>query len=330
MANLLIGLAVSDIPDLARQGKVKKLSKQAYYLEAYEIIVVWFKQLRFFPRTLREALASHARIPEEQTIHPNKRYLPRSDWFQRWCVAPPFGEDLVDKSTEIVMKKLEMQAKLSVPIEDEIDDGLNPIPDRSSDQYVTLLKLKNRKRTQSLVDHSSLRGNSNSVTNEEVKYFIKKSYDSFERECMREFRGLKQYVKTNMISINNSLNTVMKQRCSNKIENDSNTKLEVPLSEGGRSDHVHDNAGSDVVEDMKGEDIVDSLTSTSIRRNNTNESYVVSNTSPDLPPKLPSSSSADGGNYNNFELLKMLDKLNSRLDNQEKLLNELLQQSLKE
>ena len=147
---------------------------------------------------------------------------------------------------------------------------------------------------------------------------------------MREFRGLKQYVKTNMISINNSLNTVMKQRCSNKIENDSNTKLEVPLSEGGRSDHVHDNAGSDVVEDMKGEDIVDSLTSTSIRRNNTNESYVVSNTSPDLPPKLPSSSSADGGNYNNFELLKMLDKLNSRLDNQEKLLKELLQHSLKE
>lgn len=72
MANLLIGLAVNDIPDLQRQGKIKRLSKQASYLVSYEKLMMIAHNLRCFPRQLRILLTSRCKIPQVVTFMPNK------------------------------------------------------------------------------------------------------------------------------------------------------------------------------------------------------------------------------------------------------------------
>lgn len=72
MANLLIGLAVNDIPDLQRQGKIKRLSKQASYLVSYERLMKVSRALRCFPRQLRVLLISRCRVSQTVTVRPNK------------------------------------------------------------------------------------------------------------------------------------------------------------------------------------------------------------------------------------------------------------------
>lgn len=72
MANLLIGLAVNDIPDLQRQGKIKRLSKQASYLVSYEKLMLIARVLRCFPRQLRVFMSSRCRIPQVVHVLPNK------------------------------------------------------------------------------------------------------------------------------------------------------------------------------------------------------------------------------------------------------------------
>nr|XP_053632799.1 transient receptor potential cation channel subfamily A member 1-like [Cherax quadricarinatus] len=72
MANLLIGLAVNDIPDLQRQGKIKRLSKQASYLVSYEKLMLVARALRCFPRQLRIMMSSRCRIPQVVHVLPNR------------------------------------------------------------------------------------------------------------------------------------------------------------------------------------------------------------------------------------------------------------------
>ena len=50
MANLLIGLAVSDIPELQRQGKIRRLAKQAASLVSFEKLIGVAKNLSCFPK----------------------------------------------------------------------------------------------------------------------------------------------------------------------------------------------------------------------------------------------------------------------------------------
>ena len=73
MANLLIGLAVNDIPDLQKQGKNKQLSKQASYLVSYERILQFCKNFRLCPRFIRILLERKTRISDNKSIYPNKK-----------------------------------------------------------------------------------------------------------------------------------------------------------------------------------------------------------------------------------------------------------------
>ncbi|XP_063604978.1 transient receptor potential channel pyrexia-like isoform X1 [Penaeus indicus] len=72
MANLLIGLAVNDIPDLQRQGKIKRLAKQASYLVSYEKLMWVARSLRCFPRRMRILLTSRVRILPVVTVFPSR------------------------------------------------------------------------------------------------------------------------------------------------------------------------------------------------------------------------------------------------------------------
>lgn len=72
MTNLLIGLAVNDIPDLQRQGKIRRLSKQVSYLVSYERLMVVARNLFCFPRQLRILLTHRCRIPQSVEVFPNK------------------------------------------------------------------------------------------------------------------------------------------------------------------------------------------------------------------------------------------------------------------
>ncbi|KAK4305403.1 hypothetical protein Pmani_022693 [Petrolisthes manimaculis] len=72
MANLLIGLAVNDIPDLQRQGKIKRLSKQASYLVSFERLMKVTHSLCCFPKQLRKFLISHCKVPKTVAVRPNK------------------------------------------------------------------------------------------------------------------------------------------------------------------------------------------------------------------------------------------------------------------
>ncbi|XP_042206491.1 transient receptor potential channel pyrexia-like isoform X2 [Homarus americanus] len=74
MANLLIGLAVNDIPDLQRQGKIKRLSKQASYLVSYEKLMIIARNMSCFPRQLRILMSSRCRIPQRVNVLPNKHH----------------------------------------------------------------------------------------------------------------------------------------------------------------------------------------------------------------------------------------------------------------
>ncbi|XP_064106384.1 transient receptor potential channel pyrexia-like isoform X2 [Macrobrachium nipponense] len=74
MSNLLIGLAVNDIPDLKRQGKIKRLVKQASYLMAFEKLLSFTYRIKFFPRKLQSLLASRLSIKPALIVLPNKEF----------------------------------------------------------------------------------------------------------------------------------------------------------------------------------------------------------------------------------------------------------------
>ncbi|CAL4150592.1 unnamed protein product [Meganyctiphanes norvegica] len=71
MANLLVGLAVNDIPALQHQGKIHRLAKQASYMTSIDQIVVLLGHLHCLPKCLRQSIYSHCSIEHQVTIHPN-------------------------------------------------------------------------------------------------------------------------------------------------------------------------------------------------------------------------------------------------------------------
>ncbi|KAG0726925.1 Transient receptor potential channel pyrexia [Chionoecetes opilio] len=101
MANLLIGLAVNDIPDLQRQGKIRRLSKQASYLVAYERLMVVARVLRCFPRQLRILMTRRSRIPKSVDVFPNKnRSTTVSHRSDQWSVPNETLQEAILLGTE--------------------------------------------------------------------------------------------------------------------------------------------------------------------------------------------------------------------------------------
>lgn len=72
LTNLLIGLAVNDLPDLQRMGKIRRLSKQASYLVSYERLMVVARGLRCFPNRLRKLMTRRSKVPQEVSVWPNR------------------------------------------------------------------------------------------------------------------------------------------------------------------------------------------------------------------------------------------------------------------
>lgn len=85
MANLLIALAVNDIPDMQRQGKIRRLAKQAAYLASHDKLITVAHNSSYVPKCLRECMSRRSSISREESIYPNmnstgrkfKRALPR-------------------------------------------------------------------------------------------------------------------------------------------------------------------------------------------------------------------------------------------------------------
>merc|ERR1712142_654235 len=71
MANLLIGLAVNDIPALQHQGKIHRLAKQASYMTSIDQIVIFLRHLPCIPKCLRQFIYEYCSIEHQITIHPN-------------------------------------------------------------------------------------------------------------------------------------------------------------------------------------------------------------------------------------------------------------------
>ncbi|XP_076033849.1 transient receptor potential cation channel subfamily A member 1 homolog isoform X1 [Oratosquilla oratoria] len=70
MANLLIGLAVNDIPELQRQGRIHRLRKEASYLASTELLLQVFN---WIPSSVRRKIARNYKVPSTVTIEPNKK-----------------------------------------------------------------------------------------------------------------------------------------------------------------------------------------------------------------------------------------------------------------
>ncbi|XP_076033845.1 transient receptor potential cation channel subfamily A member 1-like isoform X2 [Oratosquilla oratoria] len=73
MANLLIGLAVNDIPELQRQGKIHRLAKEVSYLVSYERLLMITSEVACFPDYLRLLVGSRCKIPSRINNEPNRR-----------------------------------------------------------------------------------------------------------------------------------------------------------------------------------------------------------------------------------------------------------------
>ncbi|XP_066967858.1 transient receptor potential channel pyrexia-like isoform X2 [Macrobrachium rosenbergii] len=74
MSNLLVGLAVNDIPELKREGKIRRLVKQASYLIAFEKLLSVTGTTRFFPKKLHSFLQARHLIESSLTVFPNKEF----------------------------------------------------------------------------------------------------------------------------------------------------------------------------------------------------------------------------------------------------------------
>ncbi|RXG59981.1 Transient receptor potential channel pyrexia [Armadillidium vulgare] len=72
MANLLIGLAVNDLPDLQYHGKIRRLVKEASYLESYERLLLVFKEWAYVPSSIVNLFSGQGSIKREIVIYPNK------------------------------------------------------------------------------------------------------------------------------------------------------------------------------------------------------------------------------------------------------------------
>ncbi|XP_064106380.1 transient receptor potential channel pyrexia-like [Macrobrachium nipponense] len=74
MGNLLTGLAVKGVPDLRRQGKIKRLIKQLSYLVAFEKLIAFTYKIKCFPQALLSLLSSRLTVDTKITIFPNKEF----------------------------------------------------------------------------------------------------------------------------------------------------------------------------------------------------------------------------------------------------------------
>ncbi|XP_064106442.1 transient receptor potential channel pyrexia-like [Macrobrachium nipponense] len=74
MSNLLIGLAVNDIPELKRQGKIRRLVKQASYLIAFEKLLSITGNIRVFPKKLYSFLQSQYCAESSLSVFPNNEF----------------------------------------------------------------------------------------------------------------------------------------------------------------------------------------------------------------------------------------------------------------
>ncbi|XP_066967815.1 transient receptor potential channel pyrexia-like isoform X2 [Macrobrachium rosenbergii] len=74
MSNLLTGLAVKGVPDLKRQGKIKRLIKQSSYLVAFEKLLAFTHKMKCCPQALLSLLSPRLTIDTKITIFPNKEF----------------------------------------------------------------------------------------------------------------------------------------------------------------------------------------------------------------------------------------------------------------
>lgn len=81
MANLLIGLAVDDISNLERLGKIERLSKQASYVVTFEKLIVVAQRFPSFPNRLALALSNISKLKPKKIVYVNKRRSRRWQWF---------------------------------------------------------------------------------------------------------------------------------------------------------------------------------------------------------------------------------------------------------
>ena len=221
MANLLIGLAVSDIPELNRQGKIKMLSKQASYLQAYELITMFLKDRTCSPNCLRKLLSKIAKIQTQVTINPNKRWG-RDTWrhngFRKWMNSLPL--DTIEAATDILVQRRNSSPLIStggggagtgqLQEEEEADDSkLNSLADlttaKQTKENNKLHSFSRRTHSNSSWKSANDTSSSSDEINPKLRKYIRDSYSVFEKEYKKEFYGLRQYITTMfMYNINSS------------------------------------------------------------------------------------------------------------------------------
>lgn len=73
LANLLIGLAVNDIPSLQQRGRIHRLAKEASYLVAFEKLLLTLKRRTSIPRRLLRLVSGRCKIKTKVEIFPNRK-----------------------------------------------------------------------------------------------------------------------------------------------------------------------------------------------------------------------------------------------------------------
>ena len=207
LANLLIGLAVSDLPDLSRQGKIRRLSKQASYLQAYELLILFFKELRCFPHLVRIVLSNLAKIKSKVTIFPNKRHSKRLRLFRE-----SLPSETLDTATQILVKRRESNRANNYYSDEDEEDLFH----KKSNNILKKVSLGRRSRLYShdrsprhrlhshdrsarLLNEAAADNTFDTKSAELIRQEIRDIYDSFEKEYKREFFSLRQYIRTNIV-----------------------------------------------------------------------------------------------------------------------------------
>lgn len=114
MANLLIGLAVNDIPDLQRRGKIRRLAKQAAYLMAYEKIIAVAHKMKCFPSSLHIWMASRCKILKQESVYPNQDY--NSHTFKNWLPSETIQEAILLGSCEDIKEDFTNMEKVDIEV----------------------------------------------------------------------------------------------------------------------------------------------------------------------------------------------------------------------
>ena len=307
VANLLIGLAVSDIPDLNHQGTVRRLSKQALYLESFEGILKCLQKMPCFPRAVKNFLRKKTRIRPQLTITPNKRYLQGRSNFIKYLTAPPFPEKLIYASADVIVKTAEKNPRDFQDMDDDLDKNIS-FKDRFSNiPYVQSVQCTNStgRFTSSQIPNGM--PFVNGMQPDQLNLIIENSLHLMQKNLSKDVDDLKKFVRHYVMHIDHLMDQLIGHKTNTEFPNIDITCSSCSIQHGTKSSEI-----GDEVAVLETQSLSDAAEFGDSSKKNTHCSVKEINDQNKPMSAMP----------HNDSLFKILTDINTRLVKQETLINE--------